>query len=310
MQPKFSARKTYSGSSNASGAIALNHHCFIVGDDEHNRLLIYDKEITRYPIQSIALSTLFPGYVSDAEDHELDLEGGTQLGDLLFWIGSHSTDRKGRHRPARHTLLAIQLTPDGNGQFTARAAGLPYTQLLNDLSTDPRFDAFALQHASTVAPKAAGGLSIEGLAATPENTLLIGLRNPLHNGQLKHDEYRHGAALVLELLNPLAVLHGAKAQFAEPISLDLGGFGIRDITWYRGQRYLLIAGPYHSKITNRLYLWSRKSAKVKHLHTLKNTALNLEAAMFYPGSPHCVQLLSDDGRLGENAGFNSVEMLL
>jgi hypothetical protein len=53
-----------------------------------------------------------------------------------------------------------------------------------------------LEAAEKLPPKAKGGLNIEGLAATPDQELLIGFRNPIPEDK----------ALVLVLTNPKDLL--------------------------------------------------------------------------------------------------------
>lgn len=75
---------------------------------------------------------------------------------------------------------------------TVQPAGRIYTRLLNALLAADTLAPYRLATAAQRAAEAPGGLNIEGLAATPEGTLLIGLRNPL----------RQGRALLVPLLNP------------------------------------------------------------------------------------------------------------
>lgn len=304
----------YLGINNPSAAIALNTSHFIVADDEDNLLRIYARNVTTQPLQTIALTALFPQHMTDGDDQEIDLEGAAQIDDTLFWIGSHSTSRKGQSRPARQRLLALSLAQDEHGYYQAHPVGSIFTTLLDALAQDDRFAPYQLQHARTIQSKSIGGLNIEGLSATPDKTLLIGFRNPLRGGYLKKDRLQKGRALLVELLNPFAVLYGQPALFADPIELDLHGLGIRDISWYKKQKYLIVAGPYHDNVAtedwprekNRLYRWSKKSGKLKRLKKIDLHDLNIETAIFYPGQEHTVQLLSDDGQLGSTQGFRSV----
>jgi len=53
-----------------------------------------------------------------------------------------------------------------------------------------------------------------------------------------------GKAIVVSLLNADAVVTGATAQFGEAMLLDLGGLGIRGMTWSPTHAaVLLVAGP-------------------------------------------------------------------
>jgi Protein of unknown function (DUF3616) len=311
--------KKYSGISNPSGAVALNNNLFIVGDDEDNLLRIYDRNVPEKPLQTIKLSAVFKGLVADGEDLEIDLESAAEIAGTYFWIGSHSSSRTGEYREARHRLLAVTIKPGANGKFTITPAGGIYTTLISDLQDDSRFNTYHFGKAKKTQAKALGGLSIEGLASTPDNGLLIGFRNPLNGGDIKNGRLENGKALIVKLKNPFEVIHGLKAKFADPIELDLDGFGIREITRRKGHKYLIVAGPYHDNIATedhkkeegKLYKWSSKSGKLNKLKRFELEGYNIEAALFYPGNDDFVQLLSDDGTLeGADNNFRSLTLTL
>jgi hypothetical protein len=310
--------KMYFGISNPSGAIALDNNLFIVADDEDNKLRIYDRNILEKPVQTIALSSVFKGVIADGEDQEIDIESGAEIEGTYFWIGSHSTSRQGKHRPSRHRLFAVSLKPGANGKYKLSPVGVIYTTLIDDIQKDSRFDAWNLGKSKNTQAKAIGGLSIEGLAATKENGFLIGFRNPLRGGKIKNDRLEGGKALIVELLNPFEVIHGIKAKFADPIELDLGGLGIREITQRKKNKYLIVAGPYHDNNATkdherekmRLYQWSRKSGKITCLKNIDLGTLTIEAALFYPGNDVDVQLLSDDGKMAKVNGFRSISLTI
>lgn len=304
----------YIGLTNPSAAIALDETGFIVADDEVNRLSIYRKDITTGPIQIIALKDLYANAFSEAKDQEIDIEGATEIAGKFFWIGSHSTSRKGKFRAARHCLFALDIKPTRSGAFEVKPVGSIYTRLITDLGHDPRFERYRFETAQHIPPKAIGGLSIEGLAATPDGGLLIGFRNPLRAGKIRHKRLFNGKAILIKLLNPFDVLEGRRPKFADPIELDLKGFGIRDIVWQKKHRYLIVAGPYHDNVPNKhfkqekfqLYSWSEKSNKLKRFRKMRLNNLNIEAAFFYPNQEASVQLLSDDGTLENAQGFRSL----
>lgn len=310
--------KKYLGISNPSGAVALNNNLFIVADDEDNLLRIYDRDALDKPLQTIKLSAVFKGVVADGEDLEIDLESAAEIEGTYFWIGSHSTSRTGEYREARHRLLAVNIKLGANGKFAITPAGESYTSLIKDLQDDSRFDTYHFGKAKKTQAKALGGLSIEGLASTPDNGLLIGFRNPLNGGEIKKGRLENGKALIIKLRNPFEIIHGLKAKFADPIELDLDGFGIREITRRKNHKYLIVAGPYHENIATeghkkeagKLYKWSSKSGKLNELKRFGLDGYNIEAAFFYPGSDDCVQLLSDDGTLAGADGFRSLTLTL
>lgn len=303
--------KTYKGRSNVSGAIALNDRYFVVADDEDNQLSVFDKDLEKALKPAITLSEVFAGEIEDDKHQEIDLEGGARIGDVYFWIGSHSTSGKGNDRPARHRLFGIHLIEVEAGEFSARHYGSIYTQLIADLKQDSRFARYNWEQAEHTPPKDTGGLSIEGLAATPAQGLLIGLRNPLAGGASKNGILKNGKAIVVHLLNPLALLQGQAAQFAAPIELDLDGLGIRDIIWRQDNQYLIVAGPYHANKQrlekHRLYLWDSESGDLKRLEHIDLEELNIEAAFFFPNQDSRVELISDDG---EEKGFKCVSVEL
>jgi hypothetical protein len=285
--PIDAVAEEYAGMCSASAAVALDQNTFVVADDEDNILRIYDRN-TKVPLQTVLLSTIFPGEILDGKKLEIDLEGAAMLGDKIFWIGSHSTSKDGEYRSARHRLFALQFKRDVSGKFIASRVGNIYSKLIEDLEKDDRFNRYRIYNAKTIAPKDIGGVSIEGLAATPDGTLLIGFRNPLSGGKKK--------ALLVTLLNPLEVIEGVKARFGHPIDLDLDRNGIRSIEFHKQHEYLIVAGPdgankKHKK--SHLYLYSNSDKPRKIYIDLNN--LNVEAAFFYPQDDAYVQLLSDDG---------------
>lgn len=313
MKPTRQLTKHYAGISNPSGAVALSDNLFIVGDDEDNLLRIYDRDTFDKPLHILSLSDIFKGIIKNGPDLEIDIESMAAMGDVLFIIGSHSTSRTSEYRPTRHRLIAIQFKLDGNNKLNIHPVGEIYTHLVDDLKQDARFKPYRLDKAAKISPKAIGGLSIEGLAATPDNGLLIGFRNPLSGGKIHNDRLVGGNALLVKLKNPFEVIHGLPARFAKPIELNLDGQGIREITWRKKHRFMIVAGPYHENIaskahpkeTGKLYQWFSRSKKLKEFKKVALENLNIEAAFFYPKDNRTVQLLSDDGQMRNGKKFRS-----
>ncbi len=303
----------YAGISNPSGAVALSDNLFIVGDDEDNRLRIYDRDTFDKPLHILSLSDIFKGAIKDGPDLEIDIESMAAMSNVLFIIGSHSTSRTGEYRSARHRLIAIQFKLDASNKVDIYPVGEIYTHLIDDLQQDARFKPYRLDKAAKTPPKAIGGLSIEGLAATPDNGLLIGFRNPLSGGKIRNERLVKGNALLVKLKNPFEVIHGLPARFAKPIELDLEGQGIREITWRKKHQFMIVAGPYHENIaskthpkeTGKLYHWFSRSKKLKEYKKVALENLNIEAAFFYPKDNKTVQLLSDDGQMRNEKRFRS-----
>jgi len=267
----------YSGPCDASAAVALDAGHFVVGDDEHNTLYIY----RRGQAQAVASLNLSK-FLDTGADRESDIEGAAAIGQRIYWITSHGRDGKGKARPARHRFFATEVLP-GNPP-ALKPVGEPYTRLLHDMQESAVLRPYRLGDAARLAAEADGGLNIEGLAATPEGTLLIGLRNPLPQQR----------ALLIPLENPGEVITGRPARFGTPIELDLGRRGIRSIERV-GESYLIAAGPTADSGSFALFRWSgRPGDAASPLTGIKLDDLRPEALFAIPHTGQ-VQLLSDDG---------------
>ena len=268
------------GMCDASAAVALNNELFAVANDEDNSLRIYDAARGGLPVASQDLSVLLR---VDRKKPETDLEGACWIGEHIYWISSHGRNRDGKFRASRHRFFATQVEQKG-GQIQIRGVGRVYVNLLSDLLRDSRLRRFGLDRASRLPPKAAGALNIEGLCATPENTLLIGFRNPLPQNR----------ALIVPMLNPGEVINGRMARFGDALLLDLGGRGIREIVRWR-DRYVIVGGAYDGNEKSKLFEWTGGSAQPRELTSVTFTNFNPEAIIVYPDTTKPFQVLSDDG---------------
>jgi hypothetical protein len=143
-----------------------------------------------------------------------------------------------------------------------------------------------LASAAQVSPKE---LNIEGLAATPDGGLLIGLRSPL----------RGTNAIVIPMKNPEEVIDGKLPIWGAALELDLEGRSIRSMELLPGSdaSYLIVAGP--QKDTDeefKLYKWSASKTKADRLDGIDLKGMKPEVLMQIPGTKKW-QLASDDGDL-------------
>jgi hypothetical protein len=120
------------------------------------------------------------------------------------------------------------------------------------------------------------------MTAMPEGGVVIGFRNPVPRGR----------AIVIPLRNPEQLVRGARAQFGQPQLLDLGGRGIRSISYWHG-RYLLIGGPAAGGGNSALYTWDGRSERPVPV-PVRLDDLNPEGFASYEDRSQ-VLLLSDDG---------------
>jgi hypothetical protein len=270
----------YTGICGASAAAAIGQEGFVVADDESNRLRVYARNKGGPALQSIDLT---PQLELDWRAPEIDLEGAARLGDYVYWITSHSRNKKGKEHPNRYRFFATAVRSTNAGA-RIEFVGRPYKTLLRDLAAAPALQRYSLAAASRLAPKARGGLNIEGLCSTADQRLLIAFRNPIPNGH----------ALLVPLENPEQMIEGSPAKIGPAIELDLDGLGIRDMAFWQGE-YLIIAGSFDGKGKSKLYRWAGGKAKPRHLKEVNLKGLNPEAIVVYPKlGLEEVQLLSDD----------------
>lgn len=290
----------YRGTADASAGIAMGEDLFVVGSDEslfipkhlkkgENVLFVY-KTGNSEPLYTVQLESI----LNSGDNHnEADIEAAAKIGDRIFWITSHGHGSDGNSRPDRFNFFATVI--DDKGKLSLAGGNRPllaYKDLLNDLIADKRYLQFGLDklHRSRIAPKS-GGVNIEGIAAAPNGHLLIGFRSPITDGK----------ALIAPLTNPHDVISQAKkAIFDEPIEIDLGGLGIRDIVfWQKEKCFLIIGGSVGEGGTSWLFKWDGNVsdngvASPQRLDHIDFTGLNPEAIVIYPNSDK-IQILSDDG---------------
>jgi hypothetical protein len=279
------------GACDASGAVPLDARRFAVGDDEDSVLRIYDAERGGPPLHivniadQLQLGNKKKGKKKRApkkkrmKSPETDIEGATLLDDHAFWITSHALTKNGERDPRRFRFFATELPSeeDDLGMF-----GTPYQSLVTDMLADPRLVELGLAEASKRRPDEEGGLNVEGLTSMPNGQMLIGFRNPVPRRQ----------AIALPLLNPKEVLSQQAAKFGPPLLLDLGGYGIRSLSFWHGS-YLVIAGAIGDGTGSRLYKWDG-AKQLQHIAVANFEGFNPEG-FFTPEERADIMVLSDDG---------------
>lgn len=275
----------YIGMCDASAAVEIGKGHFVVADDEQTALYVYrvgdPKHVARIDLEDY-LGVKMPG----KKPEETDIEGAARIGNRIYWIASHGASSKGKPRPARRQFFATTVTDSSVPPTVEPLKTKPYTKLLENAIADPRFTE-TFEAASKLAPEDDNGLGIEGLAATSDGKLLIGLRNP-RPGKL---------ALVLPLMNPAEVLDSGKDPiFGDLIRLDLRDRGIRSLEW-TGSDYLIVAGPHNDNraLGFGLYRWDGKENDQPRLLDQKLFPDINPEALFKLTEGNRYYLLSDDG---------------
>jgi hypothetical protein len=279
--PAARAPVVFQGMCDASGAVVLDDARFIVADDEDNILRVYDGTRGGAPLAAFDVSRALELPVKKKGAPEADLEAATRLGEQALWLASHGRNGKGKVDSSRMRFFATTL-PVGNQP--ARMVGRPYKQLLDDLVTAPSLADLGLHRAAQRAPKEPGGLNLEGMTARSDGqSVLLGFRSPLVGGK----------ALLVPLLNPMALVAGERARFGDRVLLDLDGLGVRSLSFWRG-RYLVVAGAVDSSPAARLYIWDGASPRAARVPKVDLAGFNPEGVAAFPAQGR-VLLLSDDG---------------
>jgi hypothetical protein len=276
------ATHRFLGACDASAAARIAGTTFFVtASDEDYVLRVYDSAQPGLPVSQLDVT----GFLQPVDrKKEPDLEGCAQIGNLVYWVGSHGRDKDGEEQESRQRLFATEVVRAG-GRVELRTVGRPYKKLLADLSTEPGLTEFNLAHAGTLKPEDPGGLNIEGLAPTPQGDLLVGFRNPNPGAR----------ALIVRILNPEDVIAGtSRAKVRKEALLDLGGRGLRALEPLRGGNYLLLAGRFDDTKDFALFRWDGAATVVRILDRTSISALNPEE-LLVGAEETTVQLFSDDG---------------
>lgn len=268
----------FTGMCDASAGIFLSEDLLVVADDEQNLINTYSIEKKGSPISKLDLTSFLQ---VSRKNPEVDLEGAARVGDTIYWIASHGRNEKGEVRLSRQRFFATDVV-----NHALKTKGAPYVRLLEDLASAPGLAALNLRGAARSAPKDAGALNIEGLCARPDGSLLIAFRNPVPNEK----------ALLVPLLNPAEICQGKpsiRARFGDPLFVDLGGKGIRDMVRI-GATYYILAGEYDGGRKRELYQWT--GGAIQEIKIKSEAKINLEALLPLPQGNEFLVLSDDGGR--------------
>jgi hypothetical protein len=273
--------RVFEGMCDASGAVVLGAPLFAVADDEDNVLRVYDADAGGAPVYSVDVSPALD-LPAKKKTPEADIEAATRLGDRALWLTSHGRNSKGKLQPGRFRLFATTTPAQGVG---LAPTGRAYEHLLDDMLAAPQLAALGLREAAERAPKEPGGLNIEGMTERPDGrSVVIGFRNPRPRGR----------AIVVPVENPLQLLEGARAQLGAPLLLDLGGLGVRSLSYWRGH-YLIIGGPVDGESESALFAWDGASERPARIDVDLH-GLNPEGFVSFDDRDR-IMLLSDDGSI-------------
>jgi hypothetical protein len=226
------------GDTDSSTAIDVGGGYLLVADDEVSDIKLYDARTTGREKASFR--------VDPNEGSEIDYEASARKGDTIYWLGSHGNDSGGAPSPGRSRLFAS--TVSGTGASTTLAPkGAGYQGLRVDLIAWDREHGdrlgFFAGTQTGVNPELIRGFDIEGAEFSPDDSeLYLGFRAPLSPAEVG------GKAVIVPVKNVEALITAPtgedtrKAEFDEPILLDLEGQSIREIRKNAAGEYLIISG--------------------------------------------------------------------
>jgi hypothetical protein len=288
----------FEGAVDSSAVVDVGDGFFVGATDEDNEFRLYDVKGGPSPkTLEVGVEAAVKSALGVEKIKECDLEGAAKIGDLMFWIGSHARNKDAKEKKERQVLFATKLSSVGK-DAKLEIVGDVYTQLIDDLVNDPALAPFDLGKAATLAPKDEGALNIESLAADGDK-LWIGFRNPKSKAK---------EALLVPLLNPTEIIRGgARAKLGDPMTLKLGGLGVRDmVAWRDG--FLIIAGDFVDRFEpgakpSRVFSW--KPGTDPQDIGVDFGDLNPEAIVIMgEGDKARILILSDDGKYPDRANKN------
>ncbi|WP_438315303.1 hypothetical protein ACSHWO_25655 [Streptomyces sp. HUAS TT3] len=241
----------FTGSADASAAVEVGGGYAVVADDESNVLRLYDRSRSGAPVRTWDFGSQL------GVTKEVDIEGGTLVGDTIYWTGSLGNNKDGEYKAPRNTVFTTELT--GSGSSAQLTYGRSYKKLRDDLvswdTANGNRYGFAAGTAAGQAPKQIDGFNVEGLEFAPGSTTTayLGFRAPLAPA------VPGGKALLVPVTNFDEVLSsGAEAVFGAGVELDLGGLSVRDVKKNAAGQYLILAGSWAADDNSdpyALYQW-------------------------------------------------------
>jgi hypothetical protein len=298
----LASSRFFSGSSDASAAVALDSNWMLVADDENQVIRLYDRNVSGLPFRTFD----FTGTLGLAK--EADFEAAVRIGNRIYWLGSHGNDKTGSVEATRNTIFSCDVSGAGTNttlsyvnKFGNLKANLISWDQANGHGLGPNALGLAASAASGVPCNDPAGFNIE--AATAFNgKVYIGFRTPLENTSTRDK------ALVIPVTNFPGVVDAGSGtmQFGAPVLLDLGGRCLRDMAATAAGDLLLLAGPVDDAVTPtfELYLWDGNASSQPSLLTTSLNASTVNggghpegmvspADAVVPGSQ--VQVIQDNG---------------
>lgn len=268
--PAAAGSRIYGAICEASAAALIDQSHVAIASDDYETIFTYQRGKAE-PVAKFELG-----------DDVTDIEAAARIGDVVFWVTSHSLNADGEDKKKRKVLFATKIAVDGK----LTSDGQKYRGLREDFAVALQRTEARLMH----------GLNIEGMTDTPGGHLLVGLRGL--------ETMPADKAILVEVANPAELVSsgsdGTRANIVRVITLDLSdgkgtaGRGVRDIARV-GDRYLIIAGsePDGGVPAPRLFWWDGHSDKVSAGPEADFSGMTPEAIVVW--NEHDAEAFSDNG---------------
>ncbi|MDC0708321.1 DUF3616 domain-containing protein [Stigmatella sp. ncwal1] len=243
---------TYSGTCDGSGGVWIDSGHFLNFNDESQTARIFGQGLNTPAVQSKELSSALGLSSSD----EADFEDAARVGNRVYVTTSHARNKDGKLETSRYKFFAMDVSgtvPNVSLQVAGVSSNLLKDMLDASNWTQANASVISLLQersqlskatVARLAPKEEG-VNIEGLAAVPSGSLLVGFRNPQSGAN----------AIIVSLTHPDGIFSGAKAQFGQAFLVNLDGQGIRGMAWSEAhQAVLILSGP-HDESSGPFALW-------------------------------------------------------
>lgn len=271
----------YHGTANATASASIDNTYMVVANNLDETLNVYRRDQSGESITSLNVTRLLelPDRNNDDSYPVVDIEGGTQIGNRQYWIGSHSNSDNGRRQKNRYRLFATET--QGQGDDIQLSFVGYYGGLIDDLSEWGKQYGYTIGK-NDVRPDVPDGFNIEGFTIAPDGqTAYIGLRTPIIIRESST------SAVIVPLNNFASWFNNGNpsgsASFGDPIELNLGGLGIRGMEC-NGNGCLIIAGAIDNNDDFALYTWTGNRNDQPVLRNVDLSDWEPESVVLYGGS--------------------------
>ena len=303
--PTRIGRRWHTGIADASAAVTIENDYMLVANDESNYFYLYHRNYSALPVSIFDYNINNPLALTDSSSgkwKEVDVEGAVKSirnPSVIYWIGSMSNNSSLFYKPNRNRLFAV--TVSGKAPHLRISNAGHISQLREYLIRwgDKHGYDFGGSAAVGRDPKTADGFNIEGMVFGPDNkTLYIAFRSPLVPTTSRTKAVIAPVKEFETWFNSGSPV--GEPNIGDPIELDLGSRGIRDIIRLPNGSYVIIGGSYGPTVMPAIFAWSGQDEEAASLITsFEPKGLNVEGVLpvYEAGriSTNKLQVLNDNG---------------